>query len=65
MVERHPTREAHPLWLAGSDRLAGDMFYHRPGVVAHLCLAADRQTTFVFTDDLPATIERAKEMAGV
>jgi hypothetical protein len=61
MVERRRTRDVHPMWMCGSDTLAGDKYWHRPGVTVYLCLAADRETTFVFTGALPITLQEAKD----
>ena len=54
-----PTREVHPTWIVGSGGNDGDKWYLRPGVVAHLCLVADREVTWVFAPPLPVSMAEA------
>lgn len=56
-----PTSEVRPFWLQGSDASTGDRYYHRPGVLTHLCLAADRAVTWVFYPPLPGSMGEAME----
>lgn len=56
-----PTREVRPFWLQGSDSSTGDRYYHRPGVLAHLCLAGQREVTWVFAPPLPGSMGEAME----
>ena len=62
MIVRAPTIDLHPDWLDGQ---RGDIFEVHPALgYAHLCLRDDDLTTWVFTGDLPGTIEAAREMVA-
>ena len=64
MIQVFPTRDLHPNWLVGSGISAGDTYYHVPGRFVHLCLAADRETTWVFTGELPDSMAEAVRLVG-
>ena len=61
MIRRESTSILHENWLDGIHR--GDVFLRVPELgFAHLCLRADEQVTWVFTGDLPTSMEEAARM---
>ena len=59
-IVRKSTMDDHPRWLDGSTR--GDIFVSYPSLgIAWLNYADSWETSYLFTGDLPATIDEARE----